>query len=36
MKAPVKVTLITGGVLIVLPIVALIVVMMTRPDSPER
>jgi len=35
MKPPAKVTLVTGAVLIALAIVALIVVMMTRPDAPE-
>ncbi|WP_347401228.1 DsbA family protein [Microbacterium esteraromaticum] len=35
MKAPAKVTLITGAVLIVLIIAALIVVMMNRPAAPD-
>lgn len=35
MKTPAKVTLVTGGVVIILAIVALTVVMMTRPDSPD-
>jgi len=35
MKTPLKVTLVTGAVLIALAIVALIVVMMTHPVSPD-